>query len=596
MEMTRVSMDRMSDPFTDHPSNGYFDPAPQPQISIQVAPNHYIEAPPDNATHFDNDPGYVPNHFIEDLDRRFPRIAVSPSMLSTYSFMRAKDTVHNDPLHSALYIHPSRNYHDQRRMRLELVARRHSIQSLPKHTTFFWDPVDEQPRLEIPFVPFDPYKPPPSNITYQEHLRQFPPSVGTNHYKGKMVWANFGYIKIRGRWVDPDSEGDIADAYNAYASGDDEAPYLPDLQKIPDLGPRIMGPEEESEFYPEYTAEVSDESDGEGDPRLYRITPATFARWAVGCGSGERYEERQFVPGPKLPLPDPKYEAEIRPKPRPHLQYDVETGSVLSGLYETDPEPRVLHTPQGVNVVRPPAVFTYSYPQTAIDLDLQAFVNGQMYGPESSIASTPEVFSSENGILNIAPKLGDLQTGEQIYEGMRAQIGSLRQEIHAGTARLFLKADAAKATAEQRIHLGREVFFLKGKISSLPPPQTLSTLMLTSTSSPSLNSTQCNGQIDGTHSPRSPAKPRLRRRKQYQRYIREELEREEMAINKTREYTKRLEDEHQDILDEIEKLQVEKDMLLGQLGVLSISDLPGLIPKKESSGRDLRAQFGLEEV
>lgn len=112
-----------------------------------------------------------------------------------------------------------------------------------------------------------------------------------------MVWANFGYIKIRGRWVDPDSEGDVADAYNAEESGDDEAPYLPDLRKIPDTGPRIMSPEEEDEFYHDYTSEVSDEGDGEGDPRLYRISPATFARWAVGCGNGERYEETPFVPG-----------------------------------------------------------------------------------------------------------------------------------------------------------------------------------------------------------------------------------------------------------------------------------------------------------
>lgn len=48
----------------------------------------------------------------------------------------------------------------------------------------------------------------------------------------------------------------------------------------------------------------------------------------------------------------------------------------------------------GVNVVRPPAVFSYSYPQTAIELDLQAFKNGRTYNPQSSITSTPEIFNS----------------------------------------------------------------------------------------------------------------------------------------------------------------------------------------------------------
>lgn len=41
------------------------------------------------------------------------------------------------------------------------------------------------------------------------------------------------------------------------------------------------------------------------------------------------------------------------------------------------------------------------------------------------------------------------------------------------------------------------------------------------------------------------------------------------------------------------ELQIKKEQLLGALGVRSVSDLPGLIPKRETSGRDLRAQFGL---
>ncbi|KAG4431189.1 hypothetical protein IFR05_013334 [Cadophora sp. M221] len=599
MEMTRISMNRLSDPFTDQPSNGYIEPAAPPRISVQPPPD-YNEGPPDNEIHFDNGPdGYAaPNPFIQDLDRRFPRIAVSPSMLYTYTLMRAQNTVQNDPLHSALYTHPSRSYHDQRRMKLELVARRHSIESLPRRTTFFWDPVDEQPRVEIPYVPFDPRKPAPSNITYQEHIRQFPPSIGTNHYKGDMVWANFGYIKIRGRWVDPDSEGDVADAYNAEESGDDEAPYLPDLQKLPDTGPIIMSPEEEEQFYRDYASEVSDEGDGEGDPRLYRISPATFARWSVGCGSGERYEETPFVPGPKLTSPDRKDEDEVRPQSRPDLQYDVETGSVLSGLYETDPDPRVLRSPQGVNVVRPPTGFAYSYPQVAMNLDVQAFSNGQMWGPESSIASTPEVYNSDNGIRNVAPRVGDVQTGEQIYETSRAKIDVLRKEVQDRTAQLFAEANAAKTTAEQRIRLGREVFFLKDMIASLPPREQFAVLTPFTTPSPppSSSSPSRQAQFDGSYSPRSPPKPTLRRRSQYRRYLREELEREEMAVNKTREYAKRLVDEHMDILGEIEKLQAEREMLLGQLGVLSVADLPGLIPKREPSGRDLREQFGVQSL
>ena len=56
--------------------------------------------------------------------------------------------------------------------------------------------------------------------------------------------------------------------------------------------------------------------------------------------------------------------------------------------------PKSCLTHTGVNVVRPPAVFSYSYPQTAIELDLQAFNEGQSYSPQPSITSTPEVFNS----------------------------------------------------------------------------------------------------------------------------------------------------------------------------------------------------------
>ena len=49
----------------------------------------------------------------------------------------------------------------------------------------------------------------------------------------------------------------------------------------------------------------------------------------------------------------------------------------------------------------------------------------------------------------------------------------------------------------------------------------------------------------------------------------------------------------EEILEEMRELQIKKEQLLGALGVSSVSDLPGLVPKRETSGRDLRAQFGL---
>ncbi|CZT06689.1 hypothetical protein WAI453_006032 [Rhynchosporium graminicola] len=595
MAMMVASIDPRLDAFIEYPSNGYQNAAPSPtHFPPQFDRYEQEQNASANGTSFPNGEEFVSNPFSEEMDRKFPRLPISPSVLSAYSFMRATNTVDNDPLHSALYVHPSRNCPDERRMQVELLSRRHSINPLAKHTTFFWDPVDEQPRVLIPYVSFDPLKPPPSNISYQEHVHQFPPNFGTNHNKGDLVWQNFGYVRVRGRWVDPDSEGDLADASRTRDTGDEEAPYLPDIKKRPDPGPKVMTPEEQMGFYQSYVEEVSDDIDGEGDPRAYRITPGTFARWAAGCETGERFEEKPFVPGPKLPSPDLKYENEILPFHPPHQQYDVECGSAMSGIYEPDPDPRLVCNAQGVNIVRAPGNFARSYPQAAIDLDTQAFGNGQMYGPAASTASTPEVFTSENCFLHVAPRPGDPHTGSFNYEDTLNKLIALRAEIATGEAQVLNKATAAIALSQRRFDLGREVFFLQEKLASMPRPLFTSSSASDAIAKPKSHEAHLSHyQLDGPSSPPSP-KPRLRRPKQYQRYLREELERSEITLNKSRALAKRLDGDHQEVLDEIVDLKTQKESLLAELGVGSTTDLPGLFPVLENSRQDMNAKFGIQ--
>ena len=106
-----------------------------------------------------------------------------------------------------------------------------------------------------------------------------------------MVYANFGYYLAEGKWVDPESEGELYDAYMNPPGSSRGGPNLPDIQKSSDNGPRIMCAEEEDEFYKDFVAVVSDEIDGEGDPRAWRISPSTFAQWATGAVAGDQYEE-----------------------------------------------------------------------------------------------------------------------------------------------------------------------------------------------------------------------------------------------------------------------------------------------------------------
>ncbi|KAA8569191.1 hypothetical protein EYC84_000860 [Monilinia fructicola] len=58
-----------------------------------------------------------------------------------------------------------------------------------------------------------------------------------NHYKGKEVWGNFGYLNVNGAWVDPDSEKDLAQAFRGYPT------LLPEeLEGARAKDPRIMSP------------------------------------------------------------------------------------------------------------------------------------------------------------------------------------------------------------------------------------------------------------------------------------------------------------------------------------------------------------------
>ena len=138
--------------------------------------------------------------------------------------------------------------------------------------------------------------PSPSALSFKEHICQNPPSIGVNHYKGDDVYANFGYYKIEGKWVDPESEGCLFNAYMNHTGEYDEELDLPNFKRSETMGPRVMTLEEQDTFYKEYVEDVTDDIDGEGDPRWLRIDGPTFARWAAGATIGDRYEEDVFEP------------------------------------------------------------------------------------------------------------------------------------------------------------------------------------------------------------------------------------------------------------------------------------------------------------
>jgi hypothetical protein len=169
---------------------------------------------------------------------------------------------------------------------------------LPRSATFYWDPATSanlQPPQPLPPAlhggSYQPQRDHQSQQTYDEYVCDNPQVIGKNHYKGDMVWANFGYYLAEGKWVDPESEGELFDAYMSQPGSPRAKANLLDIPRSRDYGPRVIPLQEQEQFYRDFVADVTDEFDGEGDPHNWRIDPETFARWASGAVAGEKYEE-----------------------------------------------------------------------------------------------------------------------------------------------------------------------------------------------------------------------------------------------------------------------------------------------------------------
>jgi hypothetical protein len=121
-------------------------------------------------------------------------------------------------------------------------------------------------------------------------------TLAPNHFKGDMVWANFGYLLYNGRWVDPDCQRELPAAHRGRREPYHYKATLSAIDKPRRSGPKVMSHHEQNEFYNWYVKEVSDDTDAEGDPRNFRITEDTFAFWAQGAIKGKRYEHKVMEP------------------------------------------------------------------------------------------------------------------------------------------------------------------------------------------------------------------------------------------------------------------------------------------------------------
>ncbi|KAG4033535.1 hypothetical protein MFRU_004g00430 [Monilinia fructicola] len=249
-----------------------------------------------------------------------------------------------------------------------------------------------------------------------------------NHYKGKEVWGNFGYLNVNGAWVDPDSEKDLAQAFRGYPT------LLPEeLEGARAKDPRIMSPAQMEEFYEFFNDYVSDD---EGDPRDNQLSPKEFEEMIRGTASGgkgdtwakavvapqDKYTERPREP--RIPRTQNGLDNMLPP------QIDKDTGSFYSGFESDNSDTAsLLLSAAGVNILQRPEQFNRMDPQTDMNILAKAYGSPNAFKDDSgwSDTTTLPVFHTKGAAKAITGDVHGLTDEER--EAYLAEM-TLRGEAH----------------------------------------------------------------------------------------------------------------------------------------------------------------------
>jgi len=185
--------------------------------------------------------------------------------------------------------------------------------------------------------------------------------------------------------------------------------------------------------------------------------------------------------------------------------------------------------------------------------------------------------SQENARKNLAHRDGHVISYSD-FECAKETIFKLREDGERGWERNLVQMHRVQNLAEKRIDLNREVFFLKLHLKQAAEAVSPNLVM------------GIPANLKDT--PRAPSPPTPTPKcRQYQRFMDEAKEHENIQIARTTLIRARLDSEYQEIMDDIGDTQKEKTQLLKKLGIRSVDELPGLMPRKKSPCENLRAEF-----
>ncbi|KAJ8066968.1 hypothetical protein OCU04_004347 [Sclerotinia nivalis] len=289
-----------------------------------------------------------------------------------------------------------------------------------------------------------------------------------NHYKGKEVWGNFGYLLVNGTWVDPDSEKDLAHAFKGYP-----VLSLDELEGARAKDARIMSPTQMEEFYDFFNEYVSDD---EGDPRDNRLSLKDFQNMVRGTaseGKGDTWAravvapQEKYTERPRGPR-NPKTQNDMLPP-----QIDKYTGSYYSGYGgDNSDTASILLSAAGVDILQRPEHFNRMDPQTDMNILAEAYGSPNAFKDDSgwSDTTTLPVFNTKAAAKAITWDIPDL-TDEQREAGL-AYITS-RGEAHFQHSQVMAR-NRDELKSEKMIAFSglagcmKELYFIKQWLNNNP--------------------------------------------------------------------------------------------------------------------------------
>ncbi|KAI9640083.1 hypothetical protein NHQ30_011485 [Ciborinia camelliae] len=302
-----------------------------------------------------------------------------------------------------------------------------------------------------------------------------------NHYKGKEIWGNFGYLNVNGAWVDPDSEKDLAQAFKGYPV------LLPEeLEGARAKDKRIMSPVQMEQFYDFFNDYVSDD---EGDPRDNRLSPEEFQKMIRGTaseGKGDTWAraivaiQEKYTERPREPRnPKTHYGNDDMLPP----QIDRDTGSYYSG-FESDKSDTasLLLSAAGVDILRRPEHFNRMDPQTDLNMLAEAYGSPNAFKNDSgwSDTTTLPVFTGEAAAKAITGDVPGLTDQER--EAYLAEM-TLKGEAHFQHSQWIARNRDELKTEKMIAFYGlagciKELYFIKKWLNDNPSKANLETRRL----------------------------------------------------------------------------------------------------------------------